>query len=71
MLATRLFLTLIAVFPLNAQLLVDTYAGGAIRSGVPAQSVAFGNISGLVWDPSGNIVLCDTTYDVIRRVGSA
>ncbi|HEV1283859.1 MAG TPA: hypothetical protein VNU44_01050 [Bryobacteraceae bacterium] len=70
MLAPRLILALIAVFPLSAQLLVDTYAGGAIRSGVPAQSVAFGNISGLVWDPSGNIVLCDTTYDVIRRVGT-
>jgi uncharacterized protein (TIGR03437 family) len=70
MVAPRLFLALIAIFPLSAQFLVDTYAGGAIRSGVPAQNVALGNISGLVWDPSGNIVLCDPTYNVIRRVGT-
>jgi sugar lactone lactonase YvrE len=35
---------------------------------VPAQNVALGTISGIAWDPSGNIVFCDTTYNVIRRV---
>lgn len=64
----RIFLTLFAIASLNAQLLVNTYAGGAIRSGVPAQNVPLGNISGITWDPSGNIVFCDTTYNVIRRV---
>jgi trimeric autotransporter adhesin len=65
----RLFLAVFAISSLNAQLLVDTYAGGAIPSGVPAQNVALGTISGIAWDPSGNIVFCDTTYNAIRRVG--
>jgi trimeric autotransporter adhesin len=64
----RLLLALLAVAPLNAQLVVDTYAGGAIPSGVPAQNVALGYTSGLAWDPSGDVVFCDTTNNVIRRV---
>jgi uncharacterized protein (TIGR03437 family) len=66
----RLFLVLLALIPLDAQLIVDTYAGGVIRSGVPANTVALGTISGITWDPSGNIVFCDTTFNVIRRVNT-
>jgi hypothetical protein len=59
---------LLAIAPLEAQLLIDTYAGGAIPTGVPAQNVALGVISGIAWDPSGNLVFGDTTDNVIRRV---
>ncbi len=61
-------LALLAIASLNAQLLVDTYAGGAIPSGVPANNVALGNITGIAWDPSGNIVIADGQYNVIRRI---
>jgi uncharacterized protein (TIGR03437 family) len=64
----RLLLTLLAIFPVGAQLLVDTYAGGVIRSGVPANNVALGTITGITWDSSGNIVFSDRIYNVIRRV---
>jgi uncharacterized protein (TIGR03437 family) len=61
-------LILFAITPLGAQLIVDTYAGGVIRSGVPANNVAIPTINGLAWDPSGNIVFCDINNSVIRRV---
>jgi len=64
----RLLLALLGILPLNAQLLVDIYAGGVIRTGVPANDVALGDITGVTWDPSGNIVFTDSTYNVIRRV---
>lgn len=61
-------LALLAIAPLGAQLIVDTYAGGVIRSGVPANSVAIPTVNGLAWDPSGNIVFCDVNNSVIRRI---
>jgi uncharacterized protein (TIGR03437 family) len=64
----RLLFTLLAIASLKAQLLVDTYAGGAIPSGVPAQNASLGIISGITWDASGNIVFGDTTDNVLRRV---
>jgi uncharacterized protein (TIGR03437 family) len=65
----RRALALLALLaPLQARLMVDTYAGGVIRSGVPAQNVALGSISGITWDASGNIVICDTGNNVIRRI---
>jgi uncharacterized protein (TIGR03437 family) len=48
--------------PLNAQLLVDTFAGGQIPPG------AVGFAAGLTWDSAGNLVFCDTGYNVIRRL---
>jgi uncharacterized protein (TIGR03437 family) len=62
------FLFLLAICQLHAQLIVDTYAGGVIRSGVPANSVAIPTINGLAWDPSGDIVFCDANNNVIRRI---
>jgi hypothetical protein len=53
---------------LRGQLLVDTFAGGKIPSGIPAQSVLLQSITGIVWDPAGNLVFCDSVNDVIRRV---
>jgi uncharacterized protein (TIGR03437 family) len=64
----RLLAVLLAIAPLNAQLLVDIYAGGVIRTGVPANDVPLGDITGVTWDPSGNIVFTDSTHNVIRRV---
>ena len=58
----------LAVAPLYSQVMVDTFAGGKIRSGVPAQEVALSQLGGLAFDPAGNIVLCDQTSNVIRRI---
>jgi uncharacterized protein (TIGR03437 family) len=65
-----LLFTLLAISPLGAQLLIDTYAGGVIRTGVPANNVALGNITGMTWNSSGDIVFSDREYNVIRRVGT-
>jgi len=48
--------------PLNAQLLVNTFAGGQIPPG------AVGFAAGLTWDSAGNLVFCDSEYNVIRRL---
>lgn len=64
----RFSVSLFAISALNAQLLIDTYAGGAIPSRVPANNVALGTITGIAWDPSGNIVFSDEGYNVIRRI---
>jgi hypothetical protein len=48
--------------PLNGQILVDTFAGGQIPPG------ALGFVAGLTWDSAGNIIFCDTGYNVIRRL---
>jgi len=53
---------------LSAQIMVDTFAGGAIRSGVPAQDVALSFVAGLAFDSSGNLVFCDQSANVIRRI---
>jgi len=53
--------------PLLSQVMVDTFAGGKIRSGVRAQDVPLA-VSGIAFDPSGNIVLCDRISNVIRRI---
>ena len=58
----------LAAAPLYSQVMVDTFAGGKIRSGVPAQEVSLSQLGGLAFDPAGNIVLCDQTSNVIRRI---
>ena len=50
--------------------MIDTFAGGHVPSGVSAQSVAFGVITGVTRDPKGNLVFCDSTTNVIRRINS-
>ncbi len=54
--------------PLSAQILVNTFAGGAVRSGVPAQNVWLDSVAGLAWGPGGTVVFSDTANHVIRRV---
>jgi uncharacterized protein (TIGR03437 family) len=58
----RLLFVLSLLAPLNSQILVDTFAGGQIPPG------ALGFVAGLTWDSAGNIVFCDTGYNVIRRL---
>lgn len=54
--------------PIYSQILVDTFAGGHIVSGVAAQSAPLGQIAGVTRDPSGNVVFCDS--NVIRRMNA-
>jgi hypothetical protein len=64
----RLAILLLAAVPLFAQLNVDAVAGGKLRTGVPAQDIALSRITGLAWDPSGNLVFCDRAASLIRRI---
>ena len=64
----RLFLPIVALSTLQAQILVDTVAGGKIRTGVPAQDVALGLVTGVTWGSGGNLVFTDSAHEVIRRV---
>jgi uncharacterized protein (TIGR03437 family) len=63
-----LFVTLIALSTIQAQIVVDTVAGGKIRTGVQAQDVALGTVNGVAWGAGGNLVFTDSTHDLIRRV---
>ena len=60
-------LAFIAV-PLFSQIVVDTFAGGKLRAGVPAQEVLLSQLGGIAFDSAGNLALCDQTSNVIRRV---
>jgi len=64
----RLAALLLLACPLAAQIMVDTFAGGTIRSGVPAQDVALSDIAGLAWDSAGNLIFCQRSANVIRRI---
>ena len=57
-----------ASLPLSAQITINNFAGGAVRSAVPAQNVYLDGNSGLTWDANGNVVFCDQTNQAIRRV---
>ncbi len=50
--------------------MIDTFAGGAIPSGVSAQNVVFGYINGITRDSNGNLVFCDASMNVIRRINA-
>lgn len=52
------------------QITIDTVAGGHILSGVSAQNVAFGVIDGVTRDPAGNVVFCENSTNVIRRINA-
>lgn len=65
---TRLACLLLAALPLSAQLNVETVAGGKLRTGVPAQDVSLSFVTGLAWDSSGNLVFCDRSNNLIRRI---
>ncbi len=72
--ATRLLLLvtagLWATGDLAGQLVVDTVAGGTIRSGVAAQDVALSDIQGIAVDAEGGLVVCEWTRNVIQRIRS-
>jgi sugar lactone lactonase YvrE len=61
-------LPLFAAVPLFSQILVDTFAGGKIRSGVPALEVEVADVSGIAWDSAGNVVFSEASTNVIRRI---
>jgi uncharacterized protein (TIGR03437 family) len=52
----------------SAQLLVNTVAGGTIRSGVPAQDVTVGTMGGITRDASAGIVFSERSRHIIRRI---
>ncbi len=64
----RLFVSLIALSTIQAQIVVDTVAGGKIRAGVQAQDVALGTVNGVAWGTGGNLVFTDSAHDLIHRV---
>ena len=66
----RSFPFLIALSAIQAQIVVDTVAGGKIRSGVPVQDVVLGVVSGATWGPGGTIALTDSAHELVRRVRS-
>ena len=53
----------------SGQLVVDTFAGGKIRSSVPAQVAFLSWIGGIAVDGAGNIVFCEPRRNIIRRIG--
>jgi len=55
----RTLVLLLAVLPLHSQTTIDTFAGGVVRTGVPAQEVLPGSIAGTARDSTGNLVFCD------------
>jgi uncharacterized protein (TIGR03437 family) len=61
-------LLLFAAVPLFSQIVVDTFAGGKIRSGVPALEVEIADVSGIAWDSAGNVVFSEASTNVIRRI---
>jgi uncharacterized protein (TIGR03437 family) len=66
-----IFTLLSIIFYLNsaqAQQIIDTVAGGAIRFGVPAQQVALGSIAGAAVDGEGNLIFCESSSNSIRRI---
>ena len=54
----------------SGQIMIDNFAGGHIVSGTSAQSVAFGPTSGITRDPNGDLVVCDFSNHVIRRINA-
>jgi uncharacterized protein (TIGR03437 family) len=61
---------LVTAISASGQITIDTFAGGYIPSGVPAQNVALGSLSGVTQDPNGNLVFCDYSNNVIRRINA-
>jgi len=64
----RFLIVLAAVLPIHSANRIDTFAGGVIRSGVPAKHVLLGTVNGTTWDSAGNLVFGDIANNVLRRV---
>ena len=61
-------LIFVCIFPLQAQLIVNTIVGGGFRSGVPAENVQLNGAGGITHDPAGNLVFCE--HYAIRRLNT-
>ena len=64
----RLFLSVLALSTLQAQIVVDTVVGGKIRTGVPAQDVALGFVTAMTWGAGSNLIFTESPHDLVRRV---
>ena len=64
----RLFLILVAFGTLQAQIVVDTVAGGKIRSGRPGPRCCARICYGRPWDAGRNLVFTENPHDLIHRV---
>ncbi len=64
----RCFIPLLAALPLQPQIVVETFAGGKIRSGAPAQESALSPGSGLAWDAAGNLAFCESASNLVSRI---
>lgn len=64
------FIFFLSAWTSSGQLLVDTFAGGKIRSGIPAQAAFLSRIAGLASDSAGNTVFCEPGRHIIRRIGA-
>jgi uncharacterized protein (TIGR03437 family) len=71
---SRLLLVLSCLFgaaiSASGQITIDTFASGFIPSGVSAQNVPLGQMAGVTRDPSGNLVFCDDSNNIIRRINA-
>jgi uncharacterized protein (TIGR03437 family) len=67
---SRIFPLVFAASCLYAQITIDTFAGGHVQSGVSAQNASLPSVSGITRDPKGNLVIADSSLNVIRRVNS-
>jgi uncharacterized protein (TIGR03437 family) len=63
----RLLLAIVGLATTQAQILVDTVAGGKIRDGVPVQDVAL-SVGSANWGAGGEILFSDSSHDLIRRI---
>jgi hypothetical protein len=61
---------LAAALPAWPQLVIDTVAGGKMRSGVPADEAGISLVRGMAWDGSGGLTICETNRNLIRRIRS-
>ena len=69
-LLTTISCLFLSAFAARGQIIIDTVAGGHIQSGVSAQNVAFGILTGITRDPKGNLVFCESSTNLIRRINA-
>jgi len=63
----RLLFSLAGLATLQAQIIVDTVAGGKIRDGVPVQDLAL-SVSSANCAAGGEILFTDSSHDLVRRI---
>ncbi|MEI9812938.1 MAG: IPT/TIG domain-containing protein [Acidobacteriota bacterium] len=64
----RSLLLLFSFTTLQAQVVIDTFAGTPPRSGLPAAQAGIGQIGEVAWDHDGNLVFVDEQRNVVWRL---